>query len=227
MWYVKENEILSLLPSEDLLNLKHFGVHKLMKKGTIIYHPNDRSDYVYMIKKGLVKLARVTKEGHQISFSILDKGMLFGEGDALNEETYTHYAETMEPSYICAVHKADFQALLAKYDVVNKRVTEIMYRRLKEAQEQVELLAYSDVKARLIHYLRLLKDRFGKYSEINDEEVYIIDLKISQNELADFIATSRESVNRVLKDLKERDIIDLKGKRIVLKPAFWDIENDA
>lgn len=223
MWFVQESEILSLLPSQELLsNLKHFSVHQLVKKDTIMYHPNDPSEYVYLIKKGRVRLVRITKDGHQITLSLLNKGMIFGEGDVLNEKTYTHYAETIEPSYICGIHKKDFKELLEKYDDVNKMILSILHRRLKEAQEQIELLAFSDVKTRLVHNLYLLSNRFGKVCNKNSNKCTLIDLKLSQDQLADFIGTSRESVNRIIKDMKEEGVIDLQGRKMLLTPTFYE-----
>ncbi len=223
MWYIEENEILSLLPSNEVLdNMKHFGVHNLFKKGSIIYQPNDICEFVYVIKKGLVRLARVTKDGNQISLSLLKRGMIFGEADVLNAEMYTHFAEAIAPSYICAIHKADFKMLLNRYEVVNKRVNELMYRDLKEAQNLIELLAYSDVKSRLVYYLNMLGDRFGQKGDCVHQEKLTIDLNLSQEQLAGFIGTSRETVNRIMKELKEEGAIDMDERKIRLCGPFFE-----
>lgn len=223
MWSVKENAILALLPPDqvDITLEKLFSIHQPVKKNVIIYNYNDPSEYVYLIKKGIVKLIRHANNGKQITLSVLNKGMIFGEGDVLNQSTYSHYAETMEPCNICYIHKKDFKDLLNKYDAINKMILNIMYRHLKESQQKIEDIAFYDVRTRLIRSLNELSGSYGKPYNNNNQICTIIDLKISQDDLADFVATSRETVNRVMKEFKDEGIIDFCGRKILLKNDFY------
>jgi CRP/FNR family transcriptional regulator len=224
LWSVKENAILALLPPDqvDITLEKLFSVHQPVKKNVYIYNYNDPSEYVYLIKKGTVKLIRLGNNGKQITLSVLNKGMIFGEGDVLNEATYTHYAETMEPCNICYIHKKDFKGLLDKYDSINKMILNIMYKHLKESQQKIEEIAFYDVRTRLIRNLYELSETYGKPYNNNNEICTLIDLKISQDDLADFVATSRESVNRIIKDFKDEGILDFSGRKMILTKDFYN-----
>ncbi len=227
MWFVKKSEILSLIPFENVDEIHEiFSHHQTVKKNTIIYQPSDPSEYVYLIKKGSVRLMRLADSGQQITLSILKEGMIFGEGDVLNEKTYSHYAETLENSSICYVHKADFKGLLKKYDEVNKLILNILYRRWREAQQQIENLAFHDVNKRLANILQRFSQEFGQEYHKNGIQGTLINVKISQDRLADFCGTSRESINRTIKEMKSEDLLDLDGRNIVLKSKFFTAYGD-
>lgn len=224
MWTVQESVILSLLPKDqvDVILKKLFSKHQPVKKNVIIYHPNDPSEYVYLLKKGRVRLVRLASDGRQITLSILNKGMIFGEGDVLNESTYSHYAETIEPCNICYIHKQDFKKLLSTYDEINKVILNILYKHWKESQQKIEEIALYDVRTRLINNLYQLSQEYGKPYNKDKESSILIDMKISQEHMADFIASSRETVNRILKELKEKGMIDYCGRKILLKRDFFE-----
>lgn len=222
MWYVKKSEILSLVPFENEEDVHRiFSKHETVKKNTIIYQPNDPSKYVYLIKKGTVRLMRLAESGQQITLSIIRDGMIFGEGDVLNEKTYSHYAETLENCSICYIQKDAFKDLLQKYDEVNKLILNILYRRWREAQQQIENLAFHDVRERLASILQRFGCEFGQNYVKNGISGTLLNVKISQDKLADFCGTSRESVNRTIKEMKDEDMLDLVGRKIMLKPHFF------
>ncbi|MCL6573664.1 MAG: Crp/Fnr family transcriptional regulator [Bacillus sp. (in: Bacteria)] len=224
MWYIKKCEILSLIPTEKADEIREiFSVHKSIKKNTLIYQPKDISEYVYLVKKGSVRLMRLANSGQQITLSIFKEGMIFGEGDVLNEKTYSHFAETLENSSICYIKKADFKELLKKYPEVNNMILNILYRHWKEAQEQIENLAFHDVKERLVSTLLRFSNEYGKEYNKDGLQGTLINLKISQDKLADFCSTSRESVNRNIKELKSNGLIDLVGRNILLHPEFFKV----
>ncbi|WP_274649891.1 Crp/Fnr family transcriptional regulator [Paenibacillus humicola] len=224
MWYVKKSEILSLIPHECLDEVLHiFSPHMPIKKNVIIYHPNDPSDFVYMIKKGSVQLTRIAHNGQQITLNIVTEGMIFGEGDVLNEKVYTHYAETLETSQICYIRKDDFQGLLAQYRNVNNMMLNILHRRWKEAQIQIENLAFYEVHERLANILLRFSAEYGMPYNNNGLRGTLVNFKVSQDKLGDFCGTSRESINRNLKDMKAQGLLEFEGRRIVLLDSFFDV----
>ncbi|WP_199621999.1 Crp/Fnr family transcriptional regulator [Paenibacillus alkalitolerans] len=223
MWFVKKSEILSMLPCDCLDEiLPIFSSHHSIKKNTMIYRPEDPSEYVYLLKKGSVRLMRLTEDGRQITLSIIREGMIFGEGDVLNEDNYSHYAQTMQPSMFCYIRKEDFKNLLSTYEQVNRLVLNILYRRWKDAQQQIENLALHDTRDRLVSILIRFSEESGKELHSADSAGLLIDMKISQDKLSDFIGTSRESVNRNMRELKKEGLIDMYERKILLKPAFLE-----
>lgn len=224
MWFVKKSEILSYIPYDKLEDtLKIFSPHQPVKKGTIIFQPTEPSEFVYLIKKGSVQLTRLADNGQQITLSILTEGMIFGEADVLNESTYSHFAETLESSNICYIRKDDFKNLLAKHTELVSMILNILYRRLKEAQTQIEFLAFHDVRDRLVSILLRFSKDYGSQYDKKGINGTVINFKISQEKLADFCGTSRESINRNIKEMKEEGLLELEGRNIVLLNSFFNL----
>jgi CRP/FNR family transcriptional regulator len=127
----------------------------------------------------------------------------------------------MASSMICYIRKADFKQLLLRYDVINQFVLTSHYRRWKEAQQLIENLSLHDVRKRLTNILVMFAGQIGReFSYGEKDDAVLIDLPIPQDKLAEFIGTSRESVNRHFSDLKAEGLADTHERKIVLTPAF-------
>jgi CRP/FNR family transcriptional regulator, cyclic AMP receptor protein len=222
MWFVGKSELLSLIQLNCLDEvMPAFSDHRNLRKNTTVYRPEDRSEYVYLLKKGSVRLYRLTEDGQEITLSFIKAGMIFGDGDVLNEANYSHYAQTLAPSMICYIRKPDFKELLQRYDVINQFVLKSHYQRWQEAQQLIENLSLHDVRKRLTNILAMFAAQIGADFTYHDEPgAILIDLSIPQDKLAEFIGTSRESVNRHFSDLKAEGLVDVYERKIVLTPAF-------
>jgi CRP/FNR family cyclic AMP-dependent transcriptional regulator len=222
MWFVGKSELLSLIERHCLDEvMPAFSDHRNLRKNAIVYKPEDQSDHVYLLKTGSVRLYRLTEDGQEITLSFMKAGMIFGDGDVLNEANYSHHAQTMAPSMICYIRKADFKQLLLRYDVINQFVLTSHYRRWKEAQQLIENLSLHDVRKRLTNILVMFASQIGcEFTYGERDDAVLIDLSIPQEKLAEFIGTSRESVNRHFSDLRAEGLADMHERKIVLTPAF-------
>jgi CRP-like cAMP-binding protein len=222
MWFAGQIELLSLIERNCLDEaLPAFSDHRTVRRNTIVYTPDDPSNYVYLLKSGSVRLYRLTEDGQEITLSFIKPGMIFGDGDVLNEAKYSHHAQTLGPSLICYVRRADFRDLLNRYEVINQFILTSHYRRWKEAQQLIENLSLHDVRKRLTNIFVMLASQIGcEFSHRGDADAVLIDLSIPQDKLAEFIGTSRESVNRHLKDLKAEGLVDIHERKVVLTRSF-------
>jgi CRP/FNR family cyclic AMP-dependent transcriptional regulator len=222
MWFVGKSELLSLIERHCLDEvMPAFSDHRTVRKNATIYRPEDLSDHVYLLKTGSVRLFRLTEDGQEITLSFIKAGMLFGDGDVLNEVNYSHHAQTLAPSMICYIRKADFKQLLARYDVINQFVLKSHYQRWQEAQQLIENLSLHDVRKRLTNILAMFANQIGiEFDYLGTGDAVLIDLSIPQDKLAEFIGTSRESVNRHFNDLKAEGLTAIHERKIVLTPLF-------
>jgi CRP/FNR family transcriptional regulator len=222
MWFAGQIELLSLIERNCLDEAKPaFSDHRTVRKNTIVYTPDDQSNYVYVLKTGSVRLYRLTEDGQEITLSFIKPGMMFGDGDVLNEARYSHHAQTLGPSVICHVRRADFRDLLNRYEVINQFILKSHYRRWTEAQQLIENLSLHDVRKRLTNMFVMLANQIGcEFSHRGVADAVLIDLSITQDKLADFIGTSRESVNRHFKDLRAEGMVDIHERKVVLTRKF-------
>jgi CRP/FNR family cyclic AMP-dependent transcriptional regulator len=222
MWFVGKSELLSLIERNCLDEvMPAFSDHRNIRKNTIVYNPDHPSDYVYLLKTGSVRLFRLTENGQEITLSFIKAGMLFGDGDVLNEISYSHHAQTLGPSMICYIRKQDFKDLLKRYEVINQFILNNHYQRWKEAQQLIENLSLHDVRKRIINIIVMFAAQIGSpFNHLGDAGAVLIDLSIPQDKLAEFIGTSRESVNRHFNDLKTEGLVDIHQRKIVLTSLF-------
>lgn len=99
--------------------------------------------------------------------------------------------------------------LLEKYGVIKQMILDVMYKHLKESQNKIENIAFFDVKTRLIRNIFDLGEIYGKPYNWNNEICTLLDLKISQDDLADPIVTSRETINKMMHDFKTTGVSKL------------------
>lgn len=222
MWFVEKSQLLSLIERNCLDEvMPAFSDHRNVRKNTIVYNPGHLSGYVYLLKTGSVRLFKLTEDGQEITLSFINAGMIFGDGDVLNEANYSHHAQTLGPSMICYIRKADFKDLLKRYSVVNQFILDNNYQRWKEAQQLIENLSLHDVRKRIINIFVMFASQIGReFNYRGDADAILIDLSIPQDKLAEFIGTTRESVNRHFKDLKAEGLVDIYERKIVLTPDF-------
>lgn len=222
MWFVGKSELLSLIERHCLDEvMPAFSDHRNLRKNATIYRPDDQSEHVYLLKTGSVRLFRLTEDGQEITLAFIKAGMIFGDGDVLNEANYSHHAQTLAPSMICYIRKPDFKALLARYDAINQFVLKSHYLRWQEAQQLIENLSLHDVRKRLTNILVMFAGQIGCEHAYRDRgDAVLIDLPLPQDKLAEFIGTSRESVNRHFNDLRAEGLTDIHERKIVLTPAF-------
>ncbi|WP_186222153.1 Crp/Fnr family transcriptional regulator [Burkholderia gladioli] len=222
MWFVGKSELLSLIEKNCLEDvMPAFSDHRALRKNAVVYRPDERSDYVYLLKVGHLRLYRITEDGQEITLSFIKAGMIFGDGDVLNEAGYSHYAQTLTDCRICYINKANFRDLLDRYPVISRFVLRSHHQRWQEAQRLIENLSLHDVRKRLVNILSMFAGQIGSpFVHEGSGGALLIDLPIAQDKLADFIGTSRESVNRHLSDLKTEGLVDTHQRKIVLTPLF-------
>ncbi|HTJ94049.1 MAG TPA: Crp/Fnr family transcriptional regulator [Pararobbsia sp.] len=222
MWFAGQIELMPLIERNCLHEaLPAFNDQRTVRKHSTIYTPDDDSDFVCLLKSGNVRLYRLTEEGQEVTLSFIKPGMIFGDGDVLNEAKYTHFAETLTPSVVCYVRRAIFRDLLSRYEVINDFVLSSHYRRWKEAQQLIENLSLHDVRKRLTNILVMFASQIGRqFSHDAEADAILIDLSIPQDKIAEFIGTSRESVNRHFNDLRAEGFVDLHQRKVVLTASF-------
>lgn len=124
-------------------------------------------------------------------------------------------AEALEDAEIAILRRTKFEALLAENGTITLKILKVMSRRLRQAQDQVRDLSYADVHARAAFNLLQLAKEHG----VPGSEGQIINLVLSQQELASLVGTSRETVARIFSEWKRKGIIAVSNQRItILKP---------
>lgn len=212
LWYLKQCDIFHGLNKDAMDKVNAIAKDRNIPKKEIIYSAYDSDDAMYILKKGRVKIFKLSADGKMITLAILREGDIFGAMSAVRAGTQGAYAETLEDSYICAIRQDDFHKVVKEMPEIALKLIEKINQRLKEAESRIEDLVFRNVPGRIANILLTLSEQFGK----DTPEGFQISFKITHQELADMAGSTRETVTGVLNDFKNDNLIKINEKHIIV-----------
>lgn len=208
--------LFSALGAEDLEAIANQAVTKTFPKGNIVINEGDRTDSLYVILSGKVKVFLTDENHKEVIVDIQRSGDYFGELALLDEAPRSASVMTMEPCTFLVVSKSAFDRYLTHNPQVALNVMKGLAERLRATTENVRSLALLDVYGRIARTLLQLAHREG--------EENVIDEKLTHQDLANMVGASREMVSRIMADLAKGGYIKVEGKSIIVKeklPPGW------
>jgi CRP-like cAMP-binding protein len=201
----------SSLKSLSNCEIENFEASKscsVFKKGQIILHEGNRTQGVYCIHKGKVKISRMGPEGKDQIIRFAKDGDLLGYRSLLSGESLSASMVALEDTQVCFMPKN----LMFEFIETNPRFSldlmKLACHDLGEAGRLITNMAQKNVRERLAEILLMLKNIFGE-----DEEGYL-NVSLTREEYANMVGTATETVIRLLSDFKSNDIIDAKGRKM-------------
>lgn len=201
------NEARSL---DELNSLSQDRKVKIYKKGTAIYHEEDFANYLYYIIKGKVKTSKTDEYGKTLVNDLYKTGDYIGYMSLLQESEYTESAVAIEESELAIIPKEDFLALIQNNRDVATKFIKMLAGNINEKERRLLQLAYTPVRERVADTLLQLKTKEGSNNHSPAE------YKISREDLANMVGTAKESLNRMMSDLKKEGLIDTQGQKVTI-----------
>lgn len=189
------------------------SIMREVKKGERLYLQGSADKNIYLLKKGTVKITKLTPHGKEIILDIFKGGSIFGEMSAIDPRERDESAEVLEDGLICTINRSQFQEMMQVVPGLSIKVTKMIRFRLWKIENRLLDLVYSSVEQRLAKTLINLLDDFG----IPRGEGYLIKIKLTHNDYADLIASTRETVTATFNKLKKEGVIDFENKYIVVR----------
>jgi CRP/FNR family transcriptional regulator len=214
-----EHELFEGLNDHDLADMDdRFSVARF-RKGELIYSPYDRGESLFLIESGRVRLFRSASDGRQVTLALLDPGASFGQIAVLEQPMHDAYAEAMADSVVRMLRLAELERAIGEHPLIAINLMRSLAERLREAEDQIESLAFRPVPARLAGKLLDLMDRYGRVTPSGIR----IDERFTHMQLAEMIGTSRETLTKVLNELRDERLIDVRERLVwVLDPDGLD-----
>jgi CRP-like cAMP-binding protein len=202
--------LLDELPEEELKKIDEVTVTVPIKKGTIILSPTQLMRSLFFLKKGQVRLYKISSTGKEFTIDLLSKGNIFGETSSFSLTESNIYAEAMVDSFICSITKERFEQLLRQNPDISLKLITILTSKLKEVYQITESIAYKEVKYRILLLFMQLSNRFG----VRSGEWQTVEVKITQHDIASMIGSSRETVSLLLGELEREQVITRRPLKI-------------
>lgn len=200
-------------PDQLISLIETYGSRMTYKKGEFIYHPGDETAYIYTVKKGQVFISRMQAEGAELATNLLSEKGIFGAVTLFcGPKVHATYAKAKEDTILYKVSKQTFESLILENEEIK---TEWMHwveiDRQRSITKMRDNVMYGKLGA-LCSTLIRLSNSFGEETGRGIK----ITTKITNQEMGQMCGTSREVINRLLKELTNQKLISVESKIITI-----------
>lgn len=217
LWYLENFSIFEVLSEEEKEMMRKVAVMKNVPKHQVLYFSADSPDTIYLVKKGKVKISKISSQGKEIILAILNPGELFGELAITDQsQSREETAEVIEDAVICIFRTGDIKEMMTRNSRFNMKVLKFIGLRLKKVQSRLESLIFKSANERIISFIREFSDEHGRQI-LGDSNMREVKLNLTHADIARLTATSRQTVTTVLNSLEKKGIITYDRKRINIK----------
>jgi len=204
------------LPPERLERLNETLHKKTVPAGTNMITAEQPGEVVYILLEGTVKILIEQIDGREVILAFLGAGDTVGEMSLVDSAGRSANVMTMEKCTFLWMDKKTFQDLLKNVPEFAQNLVKLLASRLRMANEQIQSLSSLDVAGRLARQLLAFSERYGH----DEEEGTRIPLRLTQTDLAELVGASRERVNQVMVDFRQKGFLSVDSThRILLHEA--------
>ena len=183
-----------------------------LKKGQVLFREGDDGDHLYIVSSGKVKLGTKASDGRENLLMILGPGDMFGELSLFDSGPRTASAIAVTDSKILALGQEKVIPWVREHPQVSLQLLARLASRLRRTNEVVGDLVFSDVPGRVAKALVELNEKFGE----KRSDGFYVEHDLTQEELAQLVGASRETVNKALADFVQREWIKLEPRAVLL-----------
>ena len=212
-WYIKRCRLFERLYDQQLGRLETRACVRTFPKNSPIYLPSDASRSVLLLAEGRVKLSSVTPDGKQSIMALIVPGELFGELALLGNGTRDEHAETVLASTVVLLPVEAVEQLMSESPELSLGVTKLIGFRRKRIERRLQHLLFRSNRERLVHLLMELVENYGQ----RQSDGVGLNLKLSHQDLAGIIGSTRESVTVLLGELQLEGCLKISRQRIVIQ----------
>jgi len=181
-------------------------------RGHVVFSEGDTGDRLFVVLDGKVKISRAAADGRENLLSVLGPGEMFGELSLFDPGPRTATATAVTDSVLASLDHEDLRPLLLERPGLAVHLLRALAQRLRRTNEAMADLVFSDVPGRVANALLGLAEKFG----VDDGEGLRVQHDLTQEELAQLVGASRETVNKALSEFANRGWLRLEGRTVLL-----------
>lgn len=212
--FIEQFPLFASLSADERQQLCGMLEHRVKSRYSFVYLPGDKSDYLFFLARGTVKIGTHSSDGKEVIKHLIHPMAMFGELGLIGENERMEFAQALkEDVHIYALRVDDFQRLMRhNFDLCNKVMTSFGSR-LVSAESKLESLIFKDARTRIIDFI---KDSISKRGRRVGYEM-LLRHSLTHQDIANITCTSRQTVTLVLNELKKSDLIYFNRGKILVR----------
>ena len=209
---LRQAPLFSSLDDDAAASLRSSMSETRIGRGDVLFHEGDSGDRLYVVTDGKIKLGRTSADGRENLLAILGPGQMFGELSLFDPGPRSATATAVTPCTLMSLGHDELLRWLEDQPSVARALLHQLAARLRKTSDVVADLVFSDVPGRVAKALLDLSRRFGRTA---DDGIHVHH-DLTQEELAQLVGASRETVNKALADFAMRGWLRLEPRSVVL-----------
>lgn len=210
---VSQVPVFQNLSDDEMVLIESILESSRYSKGSLVFTEGEQSEFLFVVKSGLIKLTQCNREGKQHILRFLFPGDYFGQFALLHHKQNYVTAEVLETADVCRLHRKDFLPLLEKSPSLAFSFLKSLSEQLHQAEELAGSFHIYDVEKRLARMLVYLYNRNQKEG-ITQPLISSIKLPAAKKEFAAMIGTTAETLSRKLNSMEAMDIIRVQQRKV-------------
>ncbi len=183
------------------------------EQGQILYAPEDRSEALFLLKRGRVRIYKLDQHGREFTLAVVEAGTIFGEMAFTAQRLWGAYTEAIEPTNVCILKNEDVERLVREHPDVGLKMIRVLSERLRLCENRLEDIGLKSVPARLASLILQLAEGEG----IMTNEGPKIPTHYTHRQLAAMIGANRVSVTKAFAQLQDAEAVELRRRHIYVK----------
>ena len=212
LWYLKNFNLFDTMGMEEMESISQMVAEDEIAKKQPVFLEGDPSENLYFLKKGRVKITRIDESGKEFTLTLLEPGEIFGELGLFDDSPRETAAVALEDSLICTMRRNDFEKLMENKPELSLKLNKLMGLRVRRIENRIQELLFRDVPARLAGLLLRLLEQHAREMQNG----FRINIKLSQQEIANLIGATREMTSSVINSFKKEGLINIESKYIYI-----------
>jgi CRP/FNR family cyclic AMP-dependent transcriptional regulator len=209
---VRNVPIFADLQTAQLTELSGLLTVRRFAKGALLVVEGEPGDAFHLLLEGSVAVVRIAPDARETILSILKEGDFFGEMSLFDSSPRSASIKALTAVEVGVIEQAAILDLIERNPSIGRALVVSLSRRLREANTLIAATTSSDIRSRLALLLLNLTSNFGEAAENGTR----ITLRLTNQQMADMIGTTRETVNRTLNKFWDERIIDMRTSNIIV-----------
>jgi CRP-like cAMP-binding protein len=214
-WCMAEVDIFCDLSAAEMDAIAAAAPMKTYTAGAILYSPHNPTETLFILKRGRVRIFRISADGRALTTAIVTPGTIFGEMVLVGQSMHDNYAEALDEAVVCVMARTDVHRFLLSDPRISARITEILGQRLRDMERRLSDTVFKSVPQRIAGALAALAVQQPRYGLTGRAPV----VALTHEQIAALVGTSRETATKVMGEFADQGLIKLGRGRVTLLNA--------